>query len=256
LSRSKSYLAFSKLEFPIKYPTRFAHFPYIEQKLNRLAAAPSRSMTVLDVGCGPGHLAAFYQPSQEVKLYGVELWDYQLKQAAARNRYSLLCQANLIAGLPFRDDSFDAVVCGEVLMYLPDKGYMLSELHRVLRSGGNVFIYDPITWFPGISSAFRILVRKFHREKKAITWDGRSNWKNAERPARVTFHSPRTLVGEISAFFDITDQKGFRLFRNRISWMKRLENYRPYFRFITGLAGRFPYLATDLLIVGRKKRSS
>ncbi len=256
MSRNKSYLAFGKLEFPTKYPTRFAHFPYIEQKLNLLVAASSQTMNILDVGCGPGHLAAFYGPPKEVKLYGLELWEYQLKQAATRNGYSLLCQANLIDDLPFKDNAFDVVICGEVLMYLPNKKHMLSEFHRVLRPGGNVFIYDPITWFPRISSAFRTMIRKFHQEKKAIAWDGQTDWKAAERPVRVTFHSPRTIVRNVSALFDITDQVGFRLFRNRISCMKRLENYRPYFRLITWLAGRFPYLATDLLIVGRKKPSN
>lgn len=212
-------------------------------------------MAVLDVGCGPGHLAAFYKSPKNVKLYGLELWDHQLKQAAAGNGYSLLCQANLLDDLPFTDGSFEAVVCGEVLMYLPNKGRMLSEFHRVLQPGGSVFIYDPITWFPRISSALRTLARKFHQEKKAIAWGGQTDWKDAERPARVTFHSPRTLVEEVSTLFDITDKKGFRLFRNRIGCMKRLENYRTYFNVITRLAGRFPYLATDLLIVGRRKQS-
>src|SRR5439155_807663 len=45
--------------------------------------------------------------------------------------------------LPFRDESFDAVVATEVLEHLDEPGRMLSEARRVLRPGGQFFMTTP-----------------------------------------------------------------------------------------------------------------
>ena len=47
---------------------------------------------------------------------------------------------------------------------------------------------------------------------------------------------------------------GFRIFRNRIRVMTRLENYHWYFRLTSFLTRRFPYLASDLMVVARRKQ--
>lgn len=39
-------------------------------------------------------------------------------------------------GLPFADDTFDRIVCSEVLEHIPDDEKALAELRRVLRPGG------------------------------------------------------------------------------------------------------------------------
>jgi SAM-dependent methyltransferase len=44
----------------------------------------------------------------------------------------------------FDDQSFDSVLAIEVLQYLPDLKLTMLEIHRVLKSGGNLFGHIPV----------------------------------------------------------------------------------------------------------------
>ncbi len=45
--------------------------------------------------------------------------------------------------LPFRDDTFDCVLCTEVLEHLPNPVQALTEFRRVLKTGGRIFLTTP-----------------------------------------------------------------------------------------------------------------
>lgn len=45
--------------------------------------------------------------------------------------------------LPFGTETFDCIVCTEVLEHCPNPGGVLAEMHRVLRPGGFVFLTTP-----------------------------------------------------------------------------------------------------------------
>lgn len=49
--------------------------------------------------------------------------------------------------LPFPDDTFDRIICSEVLEHIPDVETAATELFRVLRPGGTMAATVP-TWFP------------------------------------------------------------------------------------------------------------
>jgi ubiquinone/menaquinone biosynthesis C-methylase UbiE len=233
---------------------RFAHFPSLGQAIRSEQVPGGKGLRILDAGCGPGNLAAFCDVQAECRLFGVDLWPNQLRQAAEKERYEALFQVNLVDGLPFLSESFDIVVCNEVLMYLPDATKTLTEFHRVLAPQGKLFVYNPIGWLPWLHSATKKLARKIYRERKTITLDIEFNWKDAERACRITYYSLQTLIEQLrSVNFDITGCAGFRLFRNRVRLMARLENYAWYRRMVLFLAARYPYLASDLLVVAYKK---
>lgn len=83
--------------------------------------------------------------------------------------------------------------------------------------------------------------------------DVQANWRGAERVSRIAYYSPRSLIEQVaSTNFQVTDVAGFRLFRNRIRFMTVLENFHWYRSCVGYLTSHYPYLATDMLIVGRK----
>jgi SAM-dependent methyltransferase len=233
---------------------RFAHFPFLAQVIRSERGPGSEVLRILDAGCGPGNLAVFCGVQAEHRLFGADLWPNQLRQAAEKECYEALFQVNLVDGLPFLSECFDIIICNEVLMYLPSATETLTEFYRVLAPEGKLFVYNPISWLPRLHSAAKKLARRIYRERRTIALDIEFNWKEAERPCRITYYSLQTLVEQIrSVDFDITGFAAFRLFRNRFRLMTRLENLAWYRRLILFLAARYPHLASDLLVVACKK---
>jgi len=107
-------------------------------------------MRVLDAGCGSGrHLcAAFRTPG--VDVVGADLDTGDLAKAKgfltliAREKHGnwIVTRAD-VRELPYADDSFDVVVCSEVLEHLHDCTGAVAELVRVLRPGGDLVVTVP-----------------------------------------------------------------------------------------------------------------
>lgn len=101
------------------------------------------SGAVLDVGCGPG---AYVRSCAErgFKYTGVDLTHRMVDEG--RRRYGRLDGVDFVIGdarcLPFRDNSFDAVLCLGVLEYIPQENEhsYLAELIRVSKRGGIIIL--------------------------------------------------------------------------------------------------------------------
>jgi len=119
-----------------------------------LALAGGR--TVLDIGCGSGrHTAAAYDLDKSL-VVGADTNLHDLGQARTKlcwhqdfrphdkGRWSLTGAD--ITFLPFRDDSFDAVICAEVLEHLHGHGQAIRECIRVLKPGRHLVISVPRRW--------------------------------------------------------------------------------------------------------------
>lgn len=104
--------------------------------------------SVLDVGCGPGHLVSDLAGAVPgARVVGVDRQGGMLEVARSRahdlgvaDRVGLL-RADATA-LPLRSAAFDRVVAVQVLEYVPAVERALSELHRVLVPGGTGVVVD------------------------------------------------------------------------------------------------------------------
>jgi len=113
-------------------------FAYSRKRLSDLLDSylPTQGggLRLLDVGCGTGHhMASLRERGFEVA--GIDGSGEMLDQARANNPGSDIRMADVEA-LPFADQSFDLVLCVEVLRYLPNSSRCISELARVLKPGG------------------------------------------------------------------------------------------------------------------------
>ncbi len=100
------------------------------------AAAITQSDDVLDVGCGTGAL------TREVVKCAGSTTGFDLSESmlgvARQICPTVTFQQGNVAELPFDDSSFDAVVSAFMLMFVPKPKQAISEIQRVLRTGGHV----------------------------------------------------------------------------------------------------------------------
>jgi ubiquinone/menaquinone biosynthesis C-methylase UbiE len=113
----------------------------------------SAGQRVLDVCCGSGAsalpAAEFVGPTGSV--VGVDLAENLLElarsKAAQQGLANVTFQSGDITQLPFETGGFDVAVCVFGIFFVPDMELALSELRRVLRTGGKLAI---TTWGPGL----------------------------------------------------------------------------------------------------------
>lgn len=116
--------------------------PYAADLVSKLA---SRSLdSVLEVAAGTGVVTRRLASAlpDRVSIVATDLNQPMLDQASAMGTQRPVewRQADALH-LPFRDATFDAVVCQFGVMFFPDKAKAFSEAHRVLRPGG-VLIFN------------------------------------------------------------------------------------------------------------------
>ena len=90
---------------------------------------------VLDLGCRYGALTAYYAEGNEVT--GVDIDREALEEAQARLGIQALW-ADLDDPLAFLDETFDAVVIGEVLEHIREPELLIGQAYRVLLPGGTL----------------------------------------------------------------------------------------------------------------------
>jgi ubiquinone/menaquinone biosynthesis C-methylase UbiE len=125
----------------------------------QLHAAGAGGARVLDVGCGDGSFAAKLA-AQGGLVTGLDPAPAAL--ARARDTYPELDWAAPTEDgmLPFPDASFDVVTCVNVLQHVADTQSLVSEMRRVLVSGGLVAVAVP---YHGRLQATWVAVSSFER---------------------------------------------------------------------------------------------
>jgi len=103
---------------------------------------------VLDVGCARGYTLAELS-KRGCLAYGVEvLFDLvrEALQTLEKTQSGGFPVAGSAMSLPFSNETFDAVVCTEVIEHVPNAERALSEIYRVLKPRGHLCLALP-TWF-------------------------------------------------------------------------------------------------------------
>lgn len=102
-----------------------------------------RGGSVLDVGCGGGHLAvAAVAEREDARITGLDPSRDQIRRAKKRGRGRISLARGSALDLPFRGACFDMVVSIGALKHWPDQARGLAECARVLRPGGALAVVE------------------------------------------------------------------------------------------------------------------
>ena len=117
------------------HPNRFYRW-HIEAFLKSIyhLLQQAEPQSVLDAGCGEGHVVGFLaRQNPSWRLTGMDLDKEAIAYAQATFGDQATFRTGSLYKLPFSDNSFDTVVCSEVLEHLEDTDRAISELKRVTR---------------------------------------------------------------------------------------------------------------------------
>lgn len=106
---------------------------------------------ILDLGSGEGrhthHLSYIGHRVLSIDLDLGELRKNRERWLELRGDSETMGHADFMRAdgdrLPFPDDTFDHIVCTEVVEHVPDPAVTMAELHRILKPGGNLAVSTP-----------------------------------------------------------------------------------------------------------------
>jgi ubiquinone/menaquinone biosynthesis C-methylase UbiE len=105
---------------------------------------------VLEIACGSGGPAVFLAEIAGCSVTGIDVNEHGLVTGRERarshgleNRVTLQ-KADADTGLPFPDNTFDALICVDAANHFPHRLEVLKEWQRVLKPGGKAIWTDPV----------------------------------------------------------------------------------------------------------------
>ncbi|KPU60764.1 adoMet dependent proline di-methyltransferase family protein [Pseudomonas fluorescens] len=166
------------------------------------AAGLDAAKHVLDVGSGVGGTSRCLAKEFGCHVTGIDLTDEYCRAAAMLSAKTGL--AHLVdyrqgdaTKLPFDDQAFDVVWTEHVAMNIPDKTRLYKEMHRVLKPGGTLAIYDvlagpsgpvlfPVPWARTPDTSFLVSPNELRKllEETAFTV---TDWSDTTEAARAWF---------------------------------------------------------------------
>lgn len=166
------------------------------------AAGLDASQHVLDVGSGVGGTSRCLAKEFGCRVTGIDLTDEYCRAAAMlTGKVGLTHLVDYRQGdatrLPFDDGVFDVVWSEHVAMNIPDKPRLYQEMHRVLKPGGTLAIYDvlagpsgpvlfPVPWARTPDTSFLVEPGELRRllEDAGFTI---SDWSDTTEVSRTWF---------------------------------------------------------------------
>lgn len=186
-------------------------FQYFDRHIARW-----NGLHVLDVGCGGGFSCEFLA-HRGATVSGIDRSQQCIltaKAHAEQNGLSIDYQHGFAENLPYPENSFDVVVCVDVLEHVADVQQTVLEIHRVLKAGG-IFCFDTINKTLKSRLIMIWLLENILQEIPR----GIHDWQKFIKPAELNHLMQQTGFAEIEI-------KGFNIFGSTIA-----DNVAAYLRY-------------------------
>lgn len=139
-----------------------------------ITPADARGKRVLDAGAGTGRFSRVLA-EWGARLISLDLGPQLMAQVRAKAVTRTVCGS--VLELPFRDSSFDLVLCTEVIEHTTDPRRAVLELGRVLSPGGTLVLTVPNRlWKPAVLIANALRVRPYMGYENWVGYSELNAW--------------------------------------------------------------------------------
>lgn len=126
-------------------------------------ARNDKTITLLDIGTADALMLNYiHKHLRGIKCVGL---DFSLPLLRANTNKEISLLAGDATKLPFKSNSFDAVVTTAVIEHVPTPEILVKECHRVLRNNGIAILTTPVPFFDTIASLIGHVKGEYHNEK-------------------------------------------------------------------------------------------
>jgi len=202
---------------------------------------------ILDVGSGIGNNVKTLM-SLASSITATDISDKVL--AVLKERYKeasvkIDTVASHMQELPFNDNSFDLVVCTEVLEHIENLPKAIGECMRVLKPNGYIILSSPNYFNP--AGFIKIIFELMHPDK---SWDAWGNHEDGHEDFMTSFKLRRVTK---KSGVQILETRGGDVMRSWLPFFRRYYKYidqHPMLSF-----GRLPiikYFLMNFFILGKK----
>jgi SAM-dependent methyltransferase len=227
---------------PHFYSLRQSRYDAVAQDVSDWAGqvAPGERLSVLDIGCGTGVLLRHLEHKENfdrMAISGADRHGEVYKREIYRNFYV----GDLLAGYPqIPSNSFDVVICEQVLEHLPTLDCAIQTLERLLRPGGRLIVGVPI-FLPPL---------RFIREHVVGRMD--SIFLPRKSRGHLQAFSLSSLLKEFKRHSNLKllRARGFRVMSGGL--LRPLENHRWWWKFNRRLGELMPGACIEIQAIMEK----
>jgi ubiquinone/menaquinone biosynthesis C-methylase UbiE len=184
----------------------------------------SKEKKVLDAGCGTGRNIQLLLNLGARRVIGVDLTPKLLdfaKKKFKNNKKIELFKHNLEERLPFKNESFDVIVCCKTLPHISNIKQTLNEFNRVLKKGGVMLLdfYSPYSFRRLFASKDYLKYTRWDPISKVKEYIKNENLKIKKIYGERTFMVTEFLVNNFGLYqlFRWFEDKFTNTFLNRFS---------------------------------------
>lgn len=112
-----------------------------EKALFGLLPKDPEGKRLLDIGCGVGDIA-YYLKRRGFSVKGIDFSKVAVQKSKEKGIDAGICDVDQV-GLPFEGDSFDVIWATDVIEHVFDPMNLISEMARVIKPSGEIFITVP-----------------------------------------------------------------------------------------------------------------
>ena len=121
-------------------PMHMGMIDKIVPDLEKNQLGDNKDQAILDVGCGAGYAMEKFKEAGFTNLQGITMSDDDVKATQDRG---FKCEKMDQSFMTFEDESFDFLFVRHCLEHSPFPYLTLGEFHRVLKTGGKMYIEMP-----------------------------------------------------------------------------------------------------------------